>query len=457
VPNDPFALLRTKKYVALLVICAVIGVPISAGAYYFLWLTDHVQIWTYQNLPHALGWHTTPVWWCLPLLILAGLVVALTITYLPGTGGHVPADGFSMEGGPAIASWLPGIFICAVVSIGLGAVIGPEAPLIALGGGLAALVIRTANKDAPAQTVMVIGAAGSFAAIAALLGSPLTGAFLLMEVVAFGGPLLTVVLLPGLLASGIGFLVFDGLNSLTGLGVQTLALPGLPPFAHPNGAEMAWALAIGVGAALLGSAIRWVAFLVRPVVEKRRILFTPVAGALVAGLAIAYSEISGKNVKDVLFSGQSDLPTLIHNSASYAVGTLVLLLACKGLAYGISLSSFRGGPIFPAIFIGGASGVLMSHLPGLPLVPAVAMGIGAMCAVQTRLPMTSVLLATLLMSSDGLAVMPLVILAVAVAFVVATWITPLPVADPAAAPAPAPDPSPAAAQEPAPASPAPVQ
>jgi H+/Cl- antiporter ClcA len=428
VPNDPFALLRTKKYVALLVICAVIGVPISAGAYYFLWLTDHVQIWTYQNLPHALGWHTTPVWWCLPLLILAGLVVALTITYLPGTGGHVPADGFSMEGGPAIASWLPGIFICAVVSIGLGAVIGPEAPLIALGGGLAALVIRTANKDAPAQTVMVIGAAGSFAAIAALLGSPLTGAFLLMEVVAFGGPLLTVVLLPGLLASGIGFLVFDGLNSLTGLGVQTLALPGLPPFAHPNGAEMAWALAIGVGAALLGSAIRWVAFLVRPVV-----------------------------VKDVLFSGQSDLPTLIHNSASYAVGTLVLLLACKGLAYGISLSSFRGGPIFPAIFIGGASGVLMSHLPGLPLVPAVAMGIGAMCAVQTRLPMTSVLLATLLMSSDGLAVMPLVILAVAVAFVVATWITPLPVADPAAAPAPAPDPSPAAAQEPAPASPAPVQ
>jgi hypothetical protein len=54
------------------------------------------------------------------------------------------------------------------------------------------------------------------------------------------------------------------------------------------------------------------------------------------------------------------------------------------------------------------------------------MGIGAMCAVLLRLPMTSVLLATLLLSADGLAVMPLVIVAVVVAYLVSARLLPAP-------------------------------
>jgi len=55
------------------------------------------------------------------------------------------------------------------------------------------------------------------------------------------------------------------------------------------------------------------------------------------------------------------------------------------------------------------------------LVPAVGMGIGAMCTVMLRLPMTSLLLATLLLLSDGVEVMPLVIVAVVVAYAVVAW------------------------------------
>ena len=71
----------------------------------------------------------------------------------------------------------------------------------------------------------------------------------------------------------------------------------------------------------------------------------------------------------MLFSGQSALGPLITNSASYTVGALLLLIACKGLACGVSLSSFRGGPTFPALFIGAAGGIALSHLPGLPQWP----------------------------------------------------------------------------------------
>jgi H+/Cl- antiporter ClcA len=108
------------------------------------------------------------------------------------------------------------------------------------------------------------------------------------------------------------------------------------------------------------------------------------------------------------------------------VGTLVLLIACKGLAYSLALSSFRGGPIFPAMFLGAVGGVALSHLPGLDMVSGAAMGIGAMTATMLRLPMTAVLLATLLLLSSGLEPMPLVIIAVAVAYVASERLRPSP-------------------------------
>jgi H+/Cl- antiporter ClcA len=425
-PSDPLALLRSRSYIALLVLAAIIGAPISAVAYFFLALVSKLQGWIFTSLPSGLGFHSEPLWWPILPLALAGLLVALTIRYLPGTGGHSPADGFKAGGGAPSPAELPGIVLAALATLALGVVLGPEAPLIAIGGGLGVLAVRLVKRDAPARTSTVVAAAGSFAAVSTLLGSPLLGAFLLMEGSGLGGPMLELVLVPGLLAAGIGSLVFIGLDTLTGLGTFSLAIPGLPHVGSPTGAEFLWALGIGVMAALLGSGIRWLALFLRPHVERRMVLITPVAGLAIAGLAIAFAAATGKSSNEVLFSGQSALGPLITHGAAYTAGALVLLVACKALAYSTSLSGFRGGPVFPSMFIGAAGGMALSHLPGLGLVPAAAMGIGAMCAAMLRLPLTSVLLATLLLSSDGLTVMPLVIVAVVVAYVISARLTPSP-------------------------------
>jgi H+/Cl- antiporter ClcA len=422
--NDPYAMLRSRGYIVLLVFSAILGVPISAAAYGFLVLVAELQTWIFTDLPDGLGFDGMPAWWPILPLVVAGFLVGAIIKYTPGRGGHSPADGFKAGEGAPTPIELPGIFLAAVVSLGLGAVIGPEAPLIALGGGLAALAVRLVKKDAPEQALVVIGAAGSFAAISALLGSPLLGAFLLMEAIAVGGVAATMVLLPGLLAAGIGALVFIGFGERAGVGDLSLAVPNLPPFDHPNAAQFGWAIVIGLLAAVVGSAIRLLGLVARDHVERRLLVLTPLAGLVVALLAIFYAEVSDKGIADVLFSGQSDLPTLVGNHASYTVGALLLLVLCKGLAYGVSLSAFRGGPVFPAMFIGAAGGIAMSHLPGMSLVPAVAMGIGAMTAVLLRLPLTAVLLATLLLGTDGLAAMPVAIVAVVVAFVVSAWFVP---------------------------------
>jgi H+/Cl- antiporter ClcA len=281
----------------------------------------------------------------------------------------------------------------------------------------------------PDQARSVLASSGSFAAISTLFGSPILGAFLLMEASGLAGAMMGVVLLPGLLAAGIGSLIFVGLDNWTGLGTFSLAIPGLPPFSQPTVGEFGWALVIGVAAALLGTGIRWLGRLLHPYAERWTLLAVPLAGLAVAGLAILYAAGTGKPSSDVLFSGQSALPHLVQHSASYTVGALLLLLVCKGLAYGVSLSSFRGGPVFPAMFIGATGGIAMSHLPGLPVVAGVAMGIGAMSVVMLTLPLTSVLLPTLLLLSDGLAVMPLVIVAVVVAHVAAARIAPAPAAE----------------------------
>jgi H+/Cl- antiporter ClcA len=434
---DPAALLRSRSYLALLVIAALLGVPISAAAYGFLALVSYLQSELFTHLPRGLGYATAPAWWPVPVLLVGATLVAVAIETLPGKGGPSPAAGFKLHKAPT-ATQLPGIIAAALATLCFGMVLGPEMPLILIGGGLAGAAVRLVKKDAPEQATTVIAGAGSFAAISTLLGSPILGAFLLMEASGLGGAMLGVVLVPGLLAAGVGSLIFIGLDSLTGLGTFSLAIPGLPAFGRPNVGEFGWAIVIGLAATLIGAGLHWLAPRIQQYADKRAMLVLPAAGLVVAALAILFNESTGKPTSQVLFSGQSALPQLVHHAASYSVGALVLLLACKTLAYGVSLGSFRGGPIFPSMFIGAAGGIVLSHLPGLPLVAGVAMGIGAMSAVMLSLPLTSVLLATLLLGHDGLAVMPLAIVAVVVAYIASAWITaPQQPAEPAGATPPA--------------------
>lgn len=422
---DAGELLRSRRYIGLLVLAAALGVPVSAVSYAFLALVDHLQRWMFTDLPHVLGYSVVPWWWPLPLVAVGGILVGLAVRYLPGGGGHSPADGFHAGGAPAPAE-IPGVIVAALATLAFGAVLGPEAPLIALGGGLAAYAVRMARRDPPQRTLAVVAAAGSFAAISTLLGSPLLGAFLLMEASGLGGATLGLVLVPGLLAAGIGSLIFLGLGALTGLGTFSLALPDLPQFVRPDAVEFAWAVAVGAAAAVVGTVIRRLGLGLRPWVERWVLWATPVAGLAVAGLAVGYAAATGRSATEVLFAGQSEIGPLLSHAAGYSVFALVLLIACKGLAYAVSLSAFRGGPIFPAMFLGAAGGLALSHLPGLGLVAGVATGMGAMAVAMLRLPLTSVLLATLLLAADGLAAMPLVIAAVVVAHVLTARLSPAP-------------------------------
>lgn len=422
---DPGEIIKSKGYISILVFSGLLGIPISIFAYFFLYLTQKLQEIFFVNIPSNFTDENLIKWWPLVPLLITGLIVGLTIKYLPGKGGETPIEGFKTGGGPLSKDKILPVALAALASIGLGAVVGPEAPLIALGGGLAYFAIKLLKQDIPNQAGAIVAAAGSFAAVSTLFGNPLTGAFLMMEVAGIGGAMMQAVLLPGLLAAGIGYLTFLGLDSITGLGTFSLAVGGLPSFDHITGVQILWAIVFGLAAPFLVEAIRYFGLSVQPIVEKYRLSSTLVIALLIGLLAILFTEITGKSNSFILFSGQSSLGPLLQQGMDFSLGALLLIVLFKGVAYGASLVAFRGGPTFPAMFIGAALGLIVSHITGIPMIPMVAVGIASMTVSMLGLPFVSVLLACLFLGTDGIQTMPLAIITVVVAFVVRAQIRPM--------------------------------
>ena len=250
-PADPGATIRSKRYRVLLVIAALIGVLVSFASWCFLELVHWIQQEVYKSLPSGLGLHPVPWWWPLPVLAVAGVLAAVAIVRLPGRGGHIPYEG--IKAGTAKPAELPGILLAALATLGLGLVLGPEAPLIALGGGLAILAVKLVKKDTPDQVMAVLAASAAFAAIATIFGSPVIGAIILIEAAGLGGPMLPLVLLPGLMSAGIGSVVFIGMGHWTGLSSSAYALSpfSLPAFSTLTAADFGWAIALAFAAAAI--------------------------------------------------------------------------------------------------------------------------------------------------------------------------------------------------------------
>lgn len=412
---------KPRALIGLLALAAVVGVIVSLLSWCLLEAIHQLQVLTFTDLPEGLGYESgAPAWFYVVVLGLAGLVVAFAIVRLPGEGGHVPAEGLKVGGAPVTPVELPGIVLAALATISFGLVLGPEAPLIALGAGLGVLGIRSLRRDAPVEVEGVLAAAGSVAAMSMLFGSPIIAAVLLIEALGLDREKLPLVLLPGLLAAGIGSLVSIGMGSITGLSNSAYALGALPvpSFPVPALTDFLWTIPLALAIAVLCFAVVRVGLLTHAVAIRKPFLVLPAAAVGVALLAVAFHETSGKDIEEVLFSGQDALPGLTSEAGEWSISALLLLVGFKSLAWGLSLGSFRGGPTFPALFIGAAVGILASHLPGLDMTGAIAVGLGAGTVAVLRLPLTAVVLASLLTSKSGAGAGPLVIVGVVVAYLV---------------------------------------
>lgn len=147
------------EYLRILVVAALLGVPVALGAAAFMSATHGLTTLVWTTVPDNAGWTTPPGWYVLAVPAMAGLLVAAALR-LPGHGGEPAVKGIALE--PLSPVQLVSALLAALATLGLGLVLGPEAPLTALGltaglvVGLLAVGFR-AVTDQPVDLVLFSG------------------------------------------------------------------------------------------------------------------------------------------------------------------------------------------------------------------------------------------------------------------------------------------------------------
>lgn len=353
-----------RRLLALSVPAVVIGV-LSALA---LWLVDELagalQHVLWASAPGALGLTGDEPWWIFTILTLTGMAVGLAVWLMPGHAGPDSAT-TELVSAPLPVSVLPGLALAVVLMLAGGVSLGPENPIIAINTALAVALTARTSKSVPAQLVGALAAAGT---IGALFGTPVAAALVFTGLAAglkTGGSLWDRLFLP-LAAAGAGSIT----TYLLGGGFA--AAGAVAPYGTPQPFDVLLGMLVACAAAAFGL----VGVYLFPLVHRGfHALRHPLAYVTLGGAALGVLGVLGGPI--TLFKGLEQSGELLANADDYDAGQLTVILLVKLLALVVAASAgFRGGRIFPAVFLGVAAG-LLGHalLPTLPLGLAVACGV----------------------------------------------------------------------------------
>lgn len=386
-----------------------IGFVAAAGGSILLEIVHLGERFFYEDLPAAFGWQTLPLWW-IAAMLLVGAAVVVVAQRLPGGTGKSPLTGFHFDTPPREAG---SILLAALGTLMFGFVLGPEAPLIILGTTIGALIARRMDSQT-ARLAMLIG---GVAAIGAVFGNPFVTAFMILEFVALGA-MPTITMLPLFVALGAGYLTQVGIGSWNGFGVHPLSVPNLPTYDAITLSDLAIAVIAALAAALVAAMAREVAERIDPLTTKHPALMPFIGALMLITVIVIAVVVFDLEPSMILFSGQGESMSALIGESS--IGIVIAIIALKGIGYAVSLGSgFRGGPIFPATFLGLGVGVLFALLFAGDSVSALAAaGIAATATVMTRLPFTSAMLGLLLIGGAGMEIAPFAIIGAVVGFVV---------------------------------------
>ena len=401
-----------RDLVRLTALGALVGLPAGLVAFAFIGVVHELETWLWVDLPARLGADAPPWYLVLGLPVLGGFLAYLA-RMLPGDGGEPPVHGLSMGETPRPRhAW--GVALAALATLPFGIVLGPEAPLIALGAIVGTWVTSWARLDRRAG--VVVATAGSGAAMSTLFGGPLVAGLMLLEGGVGAGALVIPLLVPALVSAAVAYTLVTGLGTWTGLSVAGLALPGLPEYETVLLRDLLVAVLVGMLAAVVARLVRHAATTLAGLEPRLGRAPLLLAGGLAVGVLALVARALGADSQAVLFSGQSAIPELVASGSALVV--LVVLVA-KVLGYAVSLGAgFRGGPIFPAIFMGVAFASFGIVAFDMSPTVAIAIGAGAGMTAMTRMVVAPVLFAALLVGRPGLDAVPVAVVATA-----AAWLT----------------------------------
>jgi len=349
-------LARTGPALAIGVLCAAL----LRGLEWCAELLSHV-LWSV--LPGAAGIDSDSGWWIVIILTLTGVVVGLVLHVAPGHGGFDSAT-HELDAPVLPLRALPGVTLVTIAALAGGVSLGPESPIIAIN---AAVVVALTARVVPFLGAQLAGFATIAGTVGAMFGTPVAAALLLTGVLAAApmrGALWDRMFLPLAAAAA-------GAATTLALGGGTLAMT-LPAYTDPRITDIPLAAIIAVAGAAFGVAGAWVFPAVHRAFHAIRwpIVMTTLGGALLGLLGVLGGSLT-------LFKGLEQSGELLANLDTFGVPALLGILFVKMAALIVSASAgFRGGRIFPAVFIGVALGAL-----AVAIVPETPLGLAIGCGV----------------------------------------------------------------------------
>uniref|UniRef100_A0A7S4EUW2 Chloride channel protein n=2 Tax=Chrysotila carterae TaxID=13221 RepID=A0A7S4EUW2_CHRCT len=308
----------------------------------------------------------------------------------------------------------------SITSIIAAGSLGPEAPLVAIGGGVASGFADLFSLSADETHIITI--AGMSAGLVAFVGEPISGSLFACEVLHRYGLEYYEAVLPSMVA---GLACNFAVRSISGE-------PQEPIWSFaPEEALAPWTTALGLVFGTIGGlfGLAWIQttifiktkLVVPSGLVKRHILKGLIGGTIIGGIGMLMPETlfwAELEVQTIIDGGETPLPHVWPDVGVLGVpmpvkngAFLILLSIAKMFAISITvLSGYRGGFIFPFIFSGHTLGTGLALLiPALSPTAAALSCAAAINASVTRTWLSSPLIVCFL--SGQLQCMPMVLVA----------------------------------------------
>ncbi|EFB1621703.1 ion channel protein [Escherichia coli] len=379
---------RARTMLLLSLPAVAIGIASSLILIVVMKIASALQNLLWQRLPGTLGIAQDSPLWIIGVLTLTGIAVGLVIRFSQGHAGPDPACE-PLIGAPVPPSALPGLIVALILGLAGGVSLGPEHPImtvnIALAVAIGARLLPRVNR----MEWTILASAGT---IGALFGTPVAAALIFSQTLNGSSevPLWDRLFAP-LMAAAAGALT-------TGLFFHPhFSLP----IAHYGQMEMTDILSGAIVAAIAiaaGMVAVWCLPRLHAMMNQMK---NPVLVLGIGGFILGILGVIGGPVS--LFKGLDEMQQMVANQA-FSTSDYFLLAVIKLAALVVAAASgFRGGRIFPAVFVGVALGLMLhEHVPAVPAAITVSCAILGIVLVVTRDGWLSLFMAAVLVPNTTL-------------------------------------------------------
>ena len=361
---------RARTMLLLSLPALIIGVASSVVLVVVMKVASALQSILWSTLPVKLGVTLGSPFWTLLMLTLTGVAVGLVLRYSTGHGGPDPATE-PLISAPVATSTLPGLLCALIIGLAGGVSLGPEHPIMVVNIALAVAVGARLFPRVTALDWTVLASAGT---IGALFGTPVAAALIFSQTLGSNSdvPLWDRLFAPLMSAAA---------------GALTTSLFFHPhfslPIAHYGQMQLVDIFSGAVVAAIaiaLGMIAVWCLPRLHQLMHRLR---NPVLILGIGGFILGILGIIGGNI--TLFKGLSEMQQLAF-SQTFTVSDYLLFAVVKLAALVVAAAcGFRGGRIFPAVFVAVALGLMLhEHVEAVPAAITVSCAILGLVLVVTR-------------------------------------------------------------------------